>query len=259
MGILSMLFNFDKRSAITQMQTLLIVGIIFIILFFVIAIPLYNSYKQKQTIAKLKILYSELMQAGRMYSMISDSVSVYDTSMQLEDFVEKYFARFFELEGFCKEDQEVCWNKPIYADITNKKIFDKPVYSFELKGNVVLGFLQNKDGLIYGVVDIDGKSGPGRLGKDVFILYFYSNANRPKLCDDSEYRKYYITDGVHFGGFDKCGIPHDMYKYEDLISKDFPEACNKKAKSYPGGIGVGAACLALIKVNNWTIDKNYPW
>ena len=37
-------------------------------------------------------------------------------------------------------------------------------------------------------------------------------------------------------------------KYKDL-----------KNNSYDDGIGVGSACLALIKQNNWTIDKRYLW
>lgn len=254
-----MLFKFIKRFGMTQMQTLSIMGVVFLILFFIIAFPLYKSIQQKQTIAKLKILQSELMQASRMYSMMSDSVSVYDTSLQLEDFVEKYFARFFNLEGFCKENQDVCWNKVTYTDMKNNKVYDRPVYSFELKGGITIGFFKSKAGLIYAVVDLNGKSGENKLGKDVFIIYFYNRATQPKLCEEEAYKNFYISDGVHFGGFDNCGIPQDVYKYEDLINKDFPDACNKKAKSYPGGVGVGAACLALIKVNNWTMDKNYPW
>lgn len=256
---LVMLVKFLKRSAITQAQTIAIMGIVFLILFFIIAFPLYKSYQQKQTVAKLKILQSEILQAGRMYAMMNDGTSLYDTDMILEDFVEKYFARFFNLEGFCKTNQAMCWNNPMYSDMKRNKVFEKPIYSFELKGKIVLGFLKNKDGLIYIVADINGKSAPNQMGKDIFIMYFYNNAHRPKLCDKTEYEKFYITDGLHFGGFDKCGIPHDVYQYNDLISKDFPDGCNKKAKPQEGGAGVGAACLALIKVNNWTIDKNYPW
>lgn len=254
-----MVFRFSKRFAITQLQTILIVGIVFLILFFILAFPFYQAYKQKQTITKLKILQSELMQAARMYSMVSSGETLYNTDLPLADFVEKYFARFLDLEGFCKIDQSACWNQYLYTDMNNQKVYGKPVYSFELKNNIVIGFLQNKKGLIYSVVDIDGKVGANQLGKDVFILYFYDREHVPTICDASVYKNYNISDGLHWGGFDKCGIPHDVHTYQELISKDLPDGCNKKAQTFENGLGVGSACLAAIKVNNWTIDKSYPW
>ena len=51
---------------------------------------------------------------------------------------------------------------------------------------------------------------------------------RQKICDEKVYKKFPIQSGLHLGGYDKCGIPHDIYNYEDLISRDFYEGCNKK-------------------------------
>lgn len=63
-------------------------------------------------------------------------------------------------------------------------------------------------------------------------------------------------NGIHLGGFDKCGIPQDVYDYNQLSSKNFEDGCNKSSPQNVYGNGVGSACLAFIKASNWTIDKN---
>lgn len=250
----------NKRCGITQMQTLLIMGIVFLVLFALIAVPFYNSYKQKKSITKLRTLYSTLMQANKNYSLIAAvNMGSFDTSMPINVFAETYFTPYLTINSYCKGAQTECWNSPQYKDLANNKVFDKSLYSIILQDKTVLGFSKNKKGLVTMIADIDGLSGDNKLGRDIFVFYIYNNETRPVLCDDEEYNKYNISNGIHIGGYDKCGIPHDVHSYKELFGDKLEDGCNKSAPINEGGIGSGGACAALIKSSNWAIDKIYPW
>lgn len=256
-----MLVNDCKRWAITQSQTLLIMGIVFLVLFFIIGIPLYNSYKKKQVVAKLKIFYTEIVQANRYYSLArSDEMGIFDTSLSVDDFAERYWVPFLDIRSTCKDEQAPCWNSVQYKDLANNKYLDKIAYTIELRGNMYMGFSKDKDGLISIIVDENGKAGENKLGKDIFVFYVYNSTNVKQLCDKEVYeKKSSIPNGIHFGGYDKCGIPHDSYSYIELANKELVDGCNKKSPKSQNGPGIGAACAALIKAGNWSIDKSYPW
>lgn len=249
-----------KKSAFTQLQTLLIVGVVSLLLFAIIAVPFYNSYKQKQAIAAFKTTYATLLQANRMYSLVSsNNMNTYDTTIPINEFAETYFTPYLTINNYCKGSQAQCWNSPQYKDLRNTKMFDKSLYSLELADKTILGFNKNRDGLMTMIVDIDGTTGVNKMGRDIFVLYFYNNENPPKICSESEYQKYNISDGIHLGGYDNCGIPHDAYDYSDLIKDNIPDGCTKKSAPNPKGLGTGAACSALLSKSSWLIDKNYPW
>ena len=217
-----------KRVAVTLMQTMLIVGIVFLVLFMILAVPMYNSYKQKKAV----------------YSFLNTLT---------------YFTPYLSINNYCKESQEQCWKTPQYKDLKNTRMYDKSKYSIILADKTVLGFFKNKNGLISLIVDIDGPVGVNRLGRDVFVFYFYNNRQRPKLCPEKVYNEHYIAEGMHLGGYDKCGIPHDRYTLTDFYQNKFEDGCSKKSKSTDDGVGLGAACGALISKSGWVIDKSYPW
>jgi len=249
-----------KYNGFTQLQTLCIIGIVFLVIFAMIAVPFYKSYKQKQSLSKLKVLYATLVQANRVYSLSNDAnAEEYDTYLHINDFAEKYFTPYLQIFTICKNGQDSCWNNPQYMDLANNKIYNKALYSIVLDSNVILGFHKDKNGLISIIADIDGKSGDNKLGHDVFVFSFYNDKNVPKLCDKEVYTKYYIKNGLHFGGYDECGIPMDSYSYSELLSDKLKDSCNKKASASANGLGVGSACLALIYKSTWAIDKIYPW
>ena len=255
-----MLIKMGKSSGVSMAQTLLVMGIVFLVLFFIAVIPLYNAYKKKKAVTKLKVTYTELVQANRYYSMAnSDVMGNFDTSLPIDKFVEKYFLPYLSIESSCKDDQKACWNEVTYKDLANNKISMDIPYTVELKDNAIVGFTKNDKGLINLIIDLDNRAGENKLGRDVYIMSIYSNFT-PKICDASSYEgKSMINDGLHFGGFDECGIPQDEYDYLELSNKDFVDGCNKKSQKSLNGTGVGSACSALIKAANWAIDKSYPW
>lgn len=252
--------KFRKFRAITQSQTLLIIGIVFLVIFATISVPFYKSCKQKIAISKLRTLHAQLVDANhRAFLSTMTNMNEFDTTLPIDKFAETYFTSQLPVEKYCKESQKECWGDIQYKDLQKKSTTNKITYSIILKNGTVLGFSKDKNNLITLITDIDGKVGDNKLGRDVFVFYIYNTLQRPKLCEDSVYNKYYIANGLHFGGYDKCGIPHDVRPYPELFSPDLEDGCNTKSKPNPVGVGVGAACLSLIKVSNWTIDKIYPW
>lgn len=253
--------KWEKSNGFTQMQTLFIMGIIALIVFAAVAVPFYNNCKQKQAVSKLKLIYTSLVQANRMYALVnhSDTNEYEMEDMSVEEFAETYFTPYLQVHSSCKKDQSACWNSPQYTDLVNRKIYNKSEYSLVLKGKAVLGFHKDKNGLITLIADIDGKSGENKLGRDVFVFSFFNSGSYPKLCDEAVYTDRFVKDGIHFGGYDECGIPHDTYSYSELSGTGLKDGCNKKASASENGLGVGSACLALITESNWSIDKIYPW
>ena len=250
----------NKRNGdITLSQTVLIVGIVSLILFAIILVPFYKSYKQKVSIVKYQKTYALLQQANRMYSLVSgESMNKYNTNLPINEFAETYFTPYLQISEYCKGKQDSCWNSPQYKDLKNTKKFDVSLYSIILENNGTIGFHKNRQGLITMIFDTNGKVGENKLGKDVFVFSFYDNENHPKLCDEKVYQEKSIPNGIHFGGYDKCGIPQDAYESEDLISKNFFDGCNQKSTTDELGLGLGTACGALLRKNNWAVDRNYP-
>lgn len=249
----------NKKDGITQSQTLSIMGIVFLVLFAFIAVPFFNSCRQKSVIAKLKTLNSQLLQANKIYSM-QNSVDFndYDTTIDVTEFAQRYFERYLKIKKTCEGDnQSACWNKVLYKDLKGKKYTNIPEYSIVLADNTVIGFTKNKAGLLSIIADLDGKGGQNRLGRDVFVFYFYNKQSVQQLCEQRS--DIYIKDGLHYGGYDECGVPHDEYSYKEVYGKELQDSCNKKSPHNPDGLGVGAACLALIYKSEWSIDKIYPW
>lgn len=255
-----MLYKFRKLKAITLSQTLLIMGIVFLVLFAILAVPFYTSCKQKIAITKARTLYAKLVDASRNAFISSmTNFNEFDTTLPIDKFAQMYFTSQLPVEKYCEKEQDECWNSVQYMDLKKNKITGKITYSVLLDSGVVLGFSKNKDNLISIIADINGKSGDNKLGRDIFVFYVYNELQRPKLCLDEDYSKYIISNGLHLGGFDRCGIPHDVHSYKDLFGTELDDGCNFNAKTSPTGVGVGAACLALIKISDWTIDKIYPW
>lgn len=249
-----------KRDAITFAQTMLILGVVFLALLAIFGAPLYNTCKQKIAITKLRTLYTQLIDASyRSFTSSMTNMNEFDTTLPIEQFAKTYFTSQLPVEKYCMESQDACWNSSQFVDLQKNDISDKITYSVLLNGGTVLGFSKVSENQITLVADIDGKAGDNKLGRDIFVFYIYNNDQRPNICEDSEYDKYYIKNGLHFGGFDKCGIPHDVHSYLELFGENLEDGCNKKAPKNPIGVGVGAACAALIKSSDWTIDKIYPW
>ncbi len=249
-----------KYDGFTQSQQLLVIGIIFLVLFALIAAPLYNSCKKKGIVTRLQAVYSVLEQVQQKYFLeTGESISNYDDKITAEAFAKTYFVPYLHPKKNCEgASQTGCWKYSTYTDLAKKTISNPSEYSIVLESGTVIGFSKSKEGFLTMLIDINGPAGENKLSRDIFLMYIYNNS-QPKICPVEEYKKYYISNGIHLGGYDKCGIPHDVLSYEQLFGTTLEDGCNKNALTKRDGFGVGAACAALIKLSQWHIDKIYPW
>lgn len=244
------------NEGITLSQTITIMSIVFLVLFMLIAVPFYNSCRQKQAVSKLRQVYSILMQTDIQYALADEDP---DENLTLQAYVDKYYTPYLPVKDSCVESQEKCWNEIQYVDLKNRKLKKMFDYSLVLANHAVIGFGQNKNNLRYAIVDLDGKAGKNKLGRDVFVFYLYNKKVVDDLCLENKTSEKDIVKGLHFGGWDRCGMPHDTYGYLELYDKNMVDGCNKKSMSNYSGLGVGAGCTAIVKLLEWSIDKIYPW
>lgn len=237
-----------------------IIVIVLVIIFGFSVCHFYSISMQKVAVTKLKNIYAELIQASRISSMVhNEDMGNFKTDMPINLFAEKYFTPYLRIDMYCKGSQDSCWNSPQYKDLKGSSYFNKSLYSVILTDGSVVGFNKDKNDIVTLIVDVNGKVKPNILGQDVFVFSIYNTEHHPDLCKTLEYDKFLTYSGIHLGGVDKCGIPHDAHPYSDLISEDFEDGCNKKSIQSENGFGVGSACLAVLKQNAWVVDKNYPW
>jgi hypothetical protein len=245
----------QKRKGYTPSQNIIIFGIILIISFAFISVPMYKIAKQNATIANLKVIDFLLSNASNEYATTTaDLPNIYDTTLSPTEFAQKYFTPYLTVKKTCEKAQTECWNKPTYKDLANRNINLEIPYSIKLQNKTILGFYKNKNDEINLIIDLDGKVGANRLGKDIFIYSIYNEQYNHSKCTTQPTP---IKNGLHAGGVDNCGTPHNAHNYIELFSDKLADGCNKKAPF--NELGAGAACAALIKTSNWRIDKVYPW
>lgn len=246
--------NFNRAILAVVLAIMLVAVFGWIVCYF------YQLSTQKLTITKLKNVQSELIRASNFSAMVhNEDMGDFKTDMPVNLFAEKYFTPYLNINTYCKGAQDACWNTKQYSDLSGNSYYDKVLYSVVLTDGSVIGFNKDKNNLVSLIVDTNGKVKPNRLGNDVFIFSLYNPNDPPEICDKSEYEKTVTYAGIHPGGVDKCGIPHDTYSYNELISDNFADGCNINSPASQKGFGAGAACLAVLKINAWTVDKNYPW
>ena len=82
--------------------------------------------------------------------------------------------------------------------------------------------------LIY--LDVNGKNGPNRIGRDIFMLIYYLQGR--------------LAGTVH---------PYSVNNLsrEAILSDSHEFNCNKNR--------IGSRCAGLIIIDGWQIKKDYPW
>lgn len=241
------------------MQSAMVLCIAVIFAFFFLVCPLWNSVRKKQSIAALRTAQATLLQANKMYAIANDNAGIYDVTLPIDKFAQKYYHPYLSIAKICSNSQTGCWNSAQYKDLKNKNHFNKITYSMVLSDRTVIGFYKNPQGFLSAIIDINGPAGINKLGRDVFVFYYYNTALTPKVCAGDFYKDKFIQNGLYLGGYDKCGLPHDSYNYGELHAASMYDGCNKKAVSDENGIGSGAACASVIRQSGWVMDKIYPW
>ncbi len=238
-----------KQFGFTLAEVLITLGIIGVVA--ALTMPtLIKNYQKHETVNRLKETYSILYQAVRMSETENGLLETWEipntyynanTYTYGKAFFTQYLKPYLKVAKECKYLSNECWADKYtwangVADDTYFPSSKNKTYGMVLANGSVIGFWPRGSFCeIY--VDLNGKKGPNKIGKDVFDIVI---AKTPR--NDS------------FGNFNKSGV----YMYGQGIQRTVLTSgelgCSKTATTY-----VGSYCGALIIHDGWKIEKYYPW
>ncbi len=223
----------DKKvkAAFTLAEVLITLAIIGIVA--AMTIPtLVSNYQKKQTVVKLKQAYALLQQLMQFSVMENGSPSKWDYDLDNISFINKYFAPYVKIMGIT----DVYDFKSLDGNVHGKNISQVA----QLTNGNTLFYLPHINGTVIWltlIVDLNGKSNPNIVGKDIFVFSFVND----KL---TTYDQYWQMDGM-------------SYSRNFLLIPGTSGQCNPKAAG--GVIGAGSFCSRLIEMDGWEIKDDYPW
>ena len=240
-----------KKVAFTLAEVLITLGIIGVVA--AITMPtLIKNYQKHETVNRLKETYSILYQAVRMSETENglletweipsttwgSGVNVYNGG---KAFFEQYLKPYIKVAKECKYLSNECWadeyTRPNGEISTYFSALSNNAYGMVLANGSVIGFYPRQGTVCQIYVDLNGKKGPNKYGKDAFTIVIAKTSRNDEL-----------------GNFNKSGV----YMYGQgknrtaLTSGQY--ACSKTATTHSGGY-----CGALIMHDGWKIEKDYPW
>ncbi len=235
----------NKNTGFTLAEVLITLGIIGVVA--AVTLPtLIKNYQKHETVNRLKETYSILYQAVRMSETENglletweipntSSTSAYDCYNKGKIFFEQYLKPYIKIVKDCTASE--CWadnhTRPNGAtcNLSNLK-----TYNIVLANGTVVAFFP-RETFVELYTDLNGQKGPNKLSRDWFDIII-SNKSRNDV----------------YGNFNKSGV----YMYgqgrsrTELTSGAY--ACSKTATTY-----AGVYCGALIMLDGWKIEKDYPW
>ena len=242
--------SLNKKAAFTLAEVLITLGIIGVVA--AITIPSFiANYQKHVTVVQLKKAYTVFSQALERSVQDNGEVEYWDwqnLDTANQNFGEKYILPY--LKGVSDADMAVNW-KSLDGSINN---FGSNIFTGGNMYSTSDGMLFRFSGLQYFndpvnirkthlrvVIDINGRRGPNRYGRDVFIfsIFPFYEAFKGKLVP---------------GTNDQCGdgVIHNSKPRDYLVS----QGCWTCKSDYSG---TGYACAALIMKDGWQIKDDYPW
>jgi prepilin-type N-terminal cleavage/methylation domain-containing protein len=223
----------SKKAAFTLAETLIVIAVVGIVA--ALTIPtLIKNYQKRQTATKLKKIYTILAQATRQSLEDNDGFDYPTVATRAErlKFYNKYYAPYLKMAQICTS-QSQCPSVYNAADVT--VIFPdeiQVVFQPEVRGYMYVG------------VDINGKHGPNRDGRDLFSLDVIDGLGLVFL-------------GKHDGNNKFIANSRDELKNGVKINGGSSYACCNDNCSSSGFKYL--TCGALIQADGWQIKDDYPW
>ena len=236
-------------KAFTLAEVLITLGVIGVVA--AMTMPtLIKHYQQHETVNRLKETYSILYNAVRMSETENGLLESWEipnsswgasTYTSGKVFFEQYLKPYIKVAKECKYKSNECWadeyTRPNGANNAYFSASSNYTYGIVLANGSVVGFWpQGTACQVY--IDLNGKKGPNKHGKDTFIIIISKTARNDK-----------------YGNFNKSGVYMiGQGKTKAELTTSDERGCSKTATA-----PVGAYCGALIMHDGWKIDKNYPW
>ena len=258
--------DFKKKIAFTLAEVLITLGIIGVVA--AMTIPTFiANYQEKQTISRLQKTYATLKNAFEMakvehgdYNTWSWNQYPSQYSSKAEYFWEKYLFSYLKVSQKCFPFDK-CGDVVI-------RLSNDSMYSY-----VDEGFILNDGTIIYTwagaetyyphiwiYADINGKSEPNVLGKDIFVMYF-SPGNPGKSAgntnDDGDFensgKTFNIGYGLRLFG-EGSGYTAEEMMQPNFVIEDNPGVFQNFACNVKSG---GQICGAVIQLNGWKFPDGY--
>jgi hypothetical protein len=191
---------------------------------------LVKNYQQRQTIVQLKKVYSLLNQAVRASVDDNGDVDDWTFSLSNNDFMTKYFAPYIKVSNLSGVTHK-------FESLDGTSL--KKTCSV-LSGGEYICLCDHWAMKNHLLIDINGASGPNRVGRDLFLFTFWNN----KLISYSQ-----------------ISIESERALCNSVLATITKGGtmgqCNKTAAG--GMAGAGSYCSTVIYCNNWSFPKKYPW
>ena len=219
-----------KKFGFTLAEVLITLGIIGIVA--AMTLPtLFGNIQKRQTVSRLQKVYAELKQAVKISSDENGDPSGWDYTLTNEEFIKRYFAPYLKISVVNVDHTYT----DLEGHLQRYSRSNHPNF-ITMSGAFVMFYHTPRYGAHnHLLVDINGKTPPNRMGKDVFAFTFEDE-------NLITFTQYYRTGSFNHNG---------------LIGSGTSGQCSYTARG--GVFGAGSYCSRLIEVDGWKIADDYPW
>ncbi len=236
----------------TLAEVLITLGVIGVVS--AVTLPtLIKNYQKHETVNRLKQTYSILYQAVRMSETengLLETWEIPDIAWNSEEqyskgkiFAEKYLLPYLKTAvSDCGIDASKCIPDKIYnMDKSENDMGTYSKYRFVLVNGVVVQMVSENNGTVVSfIVDLNGKSNPNTIGKDIFMIYAAKNG----------------TSGSWYGKVNKSGL---YFAGQGFSRNELSGLSGTYVARGCKPTGKGQFCGALIMLDGWKIAPDYPW
>ena len=199
-----------------------------------------------------------MQQALKMYQADNNvDFDEIETNLTGEKFMQTYILPYVQIIGECKGTAK-CYRKPPLAiDRKTKLVIGNKFYI--LKDGAFLGInLNSTSGKVF-YIDINGAKEPNYAGRDIFFFYY---VNKKTILDDKVHPECdsgvsSLKSGLYPGAYSACYLPFTRFSRAQLLGSSIDRSCSRNALKL--AVVGGDACAALIMLDGWKIEKDYPW
>lgn len=231
------MIKFFEFKGFTLAEVLITLGIIGVVASLTLPAIIMN-YQKKETVARLKKVYSILYQAIIMSEVDNGPIESWDRNETPYSYFNKYLKPYIKNIQSTNYDRN---NMPLYK-CANGTIENSFTYLYQNAGVMVLSdgsmiFLSKVKSTVSNsiAVDLNGFNKPNIIGRDFFMFSIPINDSLHKL--------------VPYGAYNTSDMPFGEWKRENTQKGSY--ACSRE--------GRGQFCSALIMIDGWEIKDDYPW
>ena len=261
----------DKKVkvAFTLAEVLITLGIIGIVA--AMTIPtLIANYQEKQTVSKLQKVYATLKNAFELskveygdYETWSWNQIPLDNAERIKYFCDKYVLPNLKVAKKCFPVSVECVSENMKFANGSSIPLSSSRGAFVLDDGTSVYTWASSDTLfphVFVFADINGKSEPNQIGKDIFVLYFSPNNPGNKMGSIDEDGNFVDSGklmlnayGLSFYG-DVSNVTVDDLMDPNFIVQNGQGTNNKMGCSTES---LGYSCGAAIKLNGWKFPEGY--